>query len=255
MGTQLQNSWKVVLIGDACQDVYHYGRCHRLSPEAPVPVFCEERVDTQGGMSKNVLGNLIGLGISVIHYSNDPSLIQKHRCIDLTYNQQIFRRDVEEKESIIPISIRSLDAFKDIDAIVISDYDKGYVTKEFASELTKEYSKIPIFVDTKKKDISCYENSIIKVNYKENSEITRWPKNSELIVTLGGSGALYDGRIFPTEKVDIFDVCGAGDVFLAGLVYGYLKNKSIKDGIKMGNKLASVSVTKRGVYTVTQADL
>lgn len=255
MGTQLQNSWKVVLIGDSCQDVYHYGRCLRLSPEAPVPVFCEERLEIQGGMSKNVASNLISLGVNVIHLSNDPSLIQKHRCIDLSYNQQIFRRDVEDKKEIVPINIEMIDGLENIDAIVVSDYNKGYVTEKFASNLTTRFSRTPIFVDTKKNDISCYENAIIKVNQKENDEITRRPNNSKLVVTLGSSGALYNGKLFPTKKVDIFDVCGAGDVFLSGLVYGYLSTNSIERGIEVGNKLASISVTKQGIYTATKEDL
>ena len=30
---------KVLLLGDSCEDEYIYGRCTRISPEAPVPIL------------------------------------------------------------------------------------------------------------------------------------------------------------------------------------------------------------------------
>ena len=43
MDTQQQKSWNVLLVGDSCLDIYHYGVCERMSPEAPVPVFRETK--------------------------------------------------------------------------------------------------------------------------------------------------------------------------------------------------------------------
>jgi D-beta-D-heptose 7-phosphate kinase/D-beta-D-heptose 1-phosphate adenosyltransferase len=247
----MKKKYNILVIGDSCEDIYHYGKCHKLSPEAPVPIFHENSVEIRQGMSGNVFNNLKNLGLSVNHYTNDCNLIQKHRYVDLTYNQQIFRMDVENKAKIKPISIEMLDNLKNVDAIVISDYNKGYITEKFALELTSKFSRTPIFVDTKKNDISCYENSIIKINQKENSEITRWPNNSKTIVTLGSNGALYNGRIFSVEKNDVFDVCGAGDVFLSALVFSYLESNSIIESIKIANKCASLSVSKFGCYVLS----
>ena len=41
-------------------------------------------------------------------------------------------------------------------------------------------------------------------------------------MTLGEDGALHQGKNFPTKKVEIFDVCGAGDTFLSALACSYL---------------------------------
>ena len=60
----------------------------------------------------------------------------------------------------------------------------------------------------------------------------------------------------PAEKVDVYDVCGAGDVFLASLVYGWLKyEKSLESGILLANKCSSLSVTKSGTYVITKEDI
>ena len=53
------------------------------------------------------------------------------------------------------------------------------------------------------------------------------PENCEFIITMGPKGALYDNKMFRVEETEVFDVCGAGDVFLSGLVYGYLETEDI----------------------------
>ena len=58
MGIQLQISWKVLLVGDHCIDIYHYGVCERLSPEAPVPILKQTKMEKKMGMSSNVMMNL-----------------------------------------------------------------------------------------------------------------------------------------------------------------------------------------------------
>ena len=43
-----------------------------------------------------------------------------------------------------------------------------------------------------------------------------------MIITRGSSGAEYNGIMYPVDKVDVRDTSGAGDTFLAGLVYAYI---------------------------------
>ena len=57
MDTQQRKFWKVLLVGDSCLDIYHYGTCDRLSPEAPIPVLKQTRIETKHGMSSNVKRN------------------------------------------------------------------------------------------------------------------------------------------------------------------------------------------------------
>ena len=81
------------------------------------------------------------------------------------------------------------------------------------------------------------------------------PKESEFVVTLGDKGAMHNNTFFRTKPIEVFDVCGAGDVFLSALVYGYLSTKSMHNAIVLANKCARVSVSKMGTYTLSQEDI
>ena len=90
---------------------------------------------------------------------------------------------------------------------------------------------------------------------KEYNNFTVFPKNSNFIVTLGSRGTLYRDIIFPSAPVEVFDVCGAGDVFLSSLVYWYLKTNSIDKAIPKANKMAAISVSHMGTYVLTKEDI
>jgi len=66
---------------------------------------------------------------------------------------------------------------------------------------------------------------------------------------------MYNGKIYKTQKQEIFDVCGAGDVFLSSFVYKFLQNQNIEDSIIFANKCASFSVGKIGSYVLSQKDI
>jgi D-beta-D-heptose 7-phosphate kinase/D-beta-D-heptose 1-phosphate adenosyltransferase len=242
---------KILLIGDSCKDIYHYGKCKRINPEAPVPILEEDYFETREGMSSNVYENLLSLGAAVTHLKNNEQ-IEKHRIVDLTYRQQLIRYDIGEK-NIKPLELKKLQ--KGYDIVVISDYNKGFITYDVAKYICTFYKDIPIFVDTKKKDLKCFSNCYIKINNIEYESLEDYNKNCELIVTLGGEGALYKNQIYKTKKVEVYDVCGAGDVFLSALVYKFSMNKNIKSAIHTANRLASYTVTKLGTYVLTKEDI
>ena len=243
---------KILLIGEHCDDIYHYGECNRLNPEAPVPILEEKYITQSDGMASNVKNNLLALGFSVKHYKNNET-IEKHRLVDLNYRQQLIRYDIEENISKLQGKYIT---DNDFDIVVISDYDKGLITKDVAEYICKKYKNKPIFVDSKKKDLSCFYNCYLKINNNEYYNLKSYNKNNcELIVTQGKLGATYKSKIYPADKVEVYDVCGAGDVFLAGLVYGFSKRKNIIHGIKTANKLASISVSKFGTYVLTKDDI
>jgi len=222
-----------------------------MSPEAPIPVFKETSQDIKLGMSDNVRLNLESLGIDVFHQCNTEK-IRKHRFIEENYNQQLFRYDQGENASLKPMLPM---VFENFDAVVVSDYNKGFITPETFKMLQEQLDpSIPIFVDSKKKDLRIFKNCIIKINESE-AERGILDSAQEVVVTLGGHGALWKNQIFKTEKVDVYDVCGAGDVFLAGLVYGFLKHRDMFKAIALANKCASLSVTKMGTYVLTKSDI
>lgn len=254
MGTQQRKSWKVLLIGDHCLDVYHYGVCDRLSPEAPVPVLKQNSIEVKMGMSSNVALNLKSFGIKVNHQKNGD-IIKKHRLIDSRFQQHLIRFDEGEECLLEEINIKRVKYIDKIDCIVISDYNKGFLRHKSISHICDIFKDFPIFVDTKKQDLSCFKDCYIKVNEKEFRNIKKLPIESKFIITLGERGALYENKTYSVNKTEVFDVCGAGDVFLSALVYGYLENKSIEEAIPFANNCAAYSVSKMGTYVLSKEDI
>lgn len=245
MDTQQQTSFNVLLIGDSCTDIYNIGTVDRLSPEAPVPILKIVSTYELPGMSANVYLNLKNLNIDADFVHNDNT-ITKTRFIDTRSGQHLLR--VDSDDGVVPWSGRLPFPLHEYDAIVVSDYNKGFLTYESIRYLV-EMSRCPVFIDTKKKDLSFFgEDSrvYIKINESESKLATSKPTN--LIVTKGGDGATYNGKIFPTKSVEVMDVCGCGDTFLAALTAQYLFTKDIEKAILFANVAAGLTVQHRGNY-------
>lgn len=249
---------KVLVIGDGCKDVFQYGKCERLSPEAPVPIFKPLKAVNNGGMAMNVYANLLGLGIEADILTN--SGITKTRIVDEVSNQMLLRIDEnDEVEGIDTDRLEMID-FGKYDAIVISDYDKGYLDIDDIEYIAKKHKRV--FMDTKK-DIGDWSDKIfcIKVNNKEYLRNKPWLNNmfeNNLVVTLGDKGARYScikkkvkEQIFPnTNEHPVRDLTGAGDTFLAGLVAKFVESNDICDAIIFANRCAAWAVTQKGVSVV-----
>ena len=78
---------------------------------------------------------------------------------------------------------------------------------------------------------------------------------TELIVTLGKDGVRYKDHAISTPPVEAFDVCGAGDTFLAALAFEYVQSKDILKSINFAIKAASVTIQHVGVYSPTLAEI
>jgi len=237
---------KVLLIGDSCEDRYFYGDVKRLSPEAPVPILEYKRGVTSEGMVKNVYNNLKSFGIEIDLLTNEEEVI-KTRFIDEKSNYQILRSD--EEPEIKPFSHQL--PKNNYDALIISDYDKGFISQEKLFEISNSFVG-PVFIDTKKTCIP--ENAFIKINESEFKKVTHFiPDN--MIITKGGEGTEYQGKLYPAEKVKVFDVVGAGDTFLAALTYGYIKYGTIDKAIPLANKAAAIAVSHTGTYVLKEEDV
>ena len=241
-----QKQLKVLLIGDSCTDEYVYGFCERLNPEAPVPILKFNRKETKKGMAWNVRENIESFGIEVYMITNQET-ITKTRYIDEKYNQQILR--VDNEPDLKPMNSDLPDEY--FDALVISDYDKGFLSNEKVFELV-EWFDGPVFIDSKKTNLP-KESCFVKINDLEFSKLDNPSDN--LIITRGSKGAEYQGKLYPGEKVDIFDAVGAGDTFLSALVYFYLKCGKIEEAIPYANKAAAIAVSNFGTYILTKEDV
>ena len=255
MSIRQQKYYNILLIGDSCFDVYHYGVCERVSPEAPVLVMKKQGHKIVDGMCGNVKNNIDGFSNynNVVYFTN-PEEISKNRFVDTNYNQQLLRVDEGEAFKLKPFDIKLIPDSFEPNAIVISDYDKGFVTRDVAEYLCKRYIDIPTFVDSKKKDLSCFSNCFIKINKKERKGAFKINESCKVITTLGSEGAEFEGKRYKCDKVDVYDVSGAGDVFLSVLSSSYVRGLGIERSIMYANKCASYSVTKNGTYCMKDED-
>jgi|LakMenE01Jun11ns_1017448.scaffolds.fasta_scaffold9903853_3 D-beta-D-heptose 7-phosphate kinase/D-beta-D-heptose 1-phosphate adenosyltransferase len=258
MDTQLQTQLNVLLIGEKCEDEYLYGDVERISPEAPVPILKYICTETHSGMSSNVKNNLESFGINVVHITNKET-IKKTRVVHNGSKQQLLRIDKDVKVSPIkPSEVRSAFLHFSYDAVVVSDYDKGLLTTDDLKVICQNFNG-PVFIDTKKRDLFTEKNVIFKINQREYNNLISYPEDVHLIVTMGSDGVKYLGYTYPSEKVNVFDVVGAGDTFLAAFVYSYLTCKEdrfrFSESIKYANKAAAIAVQHFGTYTLSEDDI
>ena len=76
-----------------------------------------------------------------------------------------------------------------------------------------------------------------------------------MIVTHGGSHVQYGVNRFDVPTVPVFDVCGAGDTFLAALTYEYLNTEDMQSAIEFAIKASAITVQRFGVYAPTLKDI
>lgn len=247
MNTPPQTKFNILLLGDDCIDIYKYCDVTRLSPEAPVPIVEIIRTEKRPGMAGNVKKNLEQLGCLVRYFCGETST--KTRLIHEKTMQHIVRIDNDIKSKPIDYSFLDL---SDYNAVVISDYDKGAITYDTIKTLRQKYTG-PIFVDTKKQNLAELEGCIVKINKLEYNQAKSFC--SDLIVTLGENGAMYKNKKYQAKFVKVADVCGAGDTFLASLVYNYLETENMDKAIQFAITASTVTVQHVGVYAPTIGEI
>ena len=248
--------YNVIVFGAKCTDKYVFGECKRISPEQPVPVLDKTKIEEKPGMAANTEMNLKAFGVNTVLLSQREEII-KTRFVDSNSGYQLMRLDETPKVSrIANAELKMAFMHMNPDAIVISDYDKGYLSEEDLWIICNNINR-PVFVDTKKRRLFQKDNVYWKINKKEYDDLIQdhLPNNDHLIVTLGSGGALWNGMIYKPQPVKVFDVCGAGDTFLAALVYKFLKTRSMQNAINYANKAAAISVTHPGAYRLSKKDI
>ena len=297
---------KLLVIGDLMIDHYLWGSCERISPEAPVQVVNVKSESAVLGGAGNVINNLNALGAKVdvisviggceisdelktlltdIGVNTQYLITQKDRITSkksriIASQQQVVRYDRESTDEISHESQKEiLDTFRsiitDYDAVLLSDYGKGVLTKELTNSLidiANEKSK-KVLVDPKGLDYSKYKGAyLLTPNKKEASEatqvnikddasltqaITQLKTECDLdvsLITLSEQGvAIYDDalRTHPTVAREVFDVTGAGDTVLASLGFALACEYGIDDAVEFANLAAGIVVGKIGSATAT----
>lgn len=296
---------KILVIGDIMLDKYIWGEVSRISPEAPVQVVKVEKESYAPGGAANVANNVAALnGITymigivgndnanqiliselknrkintdgILQVQHKPT-IQKVRVIGK--GQQLLRFDYEKKgyldqgmeKKIFDFVVKRI---QNIDAIIISDYAKGVITKNLAEQLIKlanEKKKI-VIIDPKPRHKDFYKNAtLITPNNneacemlnveEENENIIKVGKkllerlNAPLIITKGEKGMTIfekNGEItnIPTKAKEVYDIVGAGDTVVATLALALASNATLKEAATLANYAAGITVGKVGTSTV-----
>lgn len=246
-------SKKVLVIGEKCWDVFVYGNTKRKSPEGKGPVFIPTKVKKNGGMAANTSANLKAMGLDVTFYS-DSGDITKTRYVDSETNELYLR--VDENDSVDRIDIYDLPDLVSYDAVVISDYCKGFLTED---DIDKIASMVKFTILDTKKLLGdwCKNVSFIKINRLEwghNKDIIRdndWLFD-KIICTLDKTGTAYKHTTFAVKPIENADVSGAGDTFVAGFTSKYLEINDIYKSIEYGNQCAGQVIQQKGVTVFKQ---
>ena len=232
-------------------DIFHYGECNRLTPEAPVPVFNSISLWKNGGMAMNVYNNLKVFVKNVDIVTNENwENIKKTRFVEEKSNHMFIRLDENEKK-YGRVNLNRIN-FSDYDAVVVSDYNKGFLTESDLNKISNMHDKT--FLDTKKILGDWSKNfTFIKINgveYERTKNLIDKDIEDVLIVTQGSKGCVYKGVNYEVPFVEVKDVSGAGDTFLSAFSYKYILTEDVNLSINFANECATKVVQKRGVTTL-----
>jgi len=301
---------RLLVVGDVMLDQFIRGRVSRISPEAPVPVVHVVGEDFHLGGAANVAANvrslggraaivgvigtdahgrrvarelaLIGVSSAGLVRANGTATIRKTRIV--AHQQQVVRLDREPhalSQRIARLVVqRVARALDEVDGIVVSDYNKGVVTRELLERLAERPHGRPLlFIDPKHANFRHYANAtLVKPNLEaakaaSGVDITdersleragarllaEW-RSEAVLVSRGEEGMTLfrQGRKkedFPTTAREVFDVTGAGDTVLATAALARSAGASFEDAAVLANCAAGVVVSKSGTATVTAEEL
>ena len=301
----------VLVVGDLMLDHFVIGRVERISPEAPVPVVQFHHESFRLGGAANVANNVAALGgrVEIVGLvGDDPEgarlvaalrtagigiggvVADKSRCttrklrVVTTRNQQVARIDYEcdaaatgDLETALAKRIR--DAAVHADVVVLSDYQKGTITKATAQAAIEAAAArgVPSLIDPKVPNIDYYAGaSMITPNHHEAEAVTlQRIRSSEearsaaqrfrerarcqsVLITRGEHGMwlLGDGEYdLPAEAREVSDVTGAGDTVIAAMALGLAAGGAAQDAARLANRAAGLAVAHFGPVAITADEL
>lgn len=306
----LKNNFKgkrIAVIGDLMLDCYFWGAVSRISPEAPVPVVEVDEEFYRFGGAMNVAYNIQTLGgvpfpIGVIGNDNEGKLFRgllnktgitdKGIVVDrkrpttaktrvIANEQHVVRID---KEKTNPIAAQAenkiLDLLKkqikNIDAVILQDYNKGVMTERLIKEVVTICTKAKkiVTVDPKFNNFFSYQNvTVFKPNRKEAEDafgiriksaadvtnagikLLEKLKSKFVLLTLGEEGiALFENgkpeRRIPTKARKVSDVSGAGDTVISTLTMALTAGADIYDAAYLANYAGGLVCQEVGIVPI-----
>lgn len=297
---------KIGVIGDLMLDQFVWGDVRRISPEAPIPVVLINKETYVLGGAANTANNVVASGGNVfligavgkdiagkrllhqLQINNidikgiiilpDKPTTQKTRFIAGT--QQVVRVDKEKTnyldKQVEQKVINLIGSYlKEWDAVVISDYGKGFITESLVltiKRLAQKYHK-PIIGDVKLATrVPYFKNiTLLTPNQEEAFEISgvkdvimagkkiHEQLKCDVLITRGAKGmTLFKNNEiihFSTKAKEVFDVIGAGDTVAAFVSLSLASGANLKEAAIIANHAAGIVVGKKGTATVSFKEL
>lgn len=311
---------RIMVIGDLILDKYVWGEVERISPEAPIPVLHVSHTETRPGGAGCVINNLATYGASVIcisvigadrageevceklrsigvdtaHILSDSSrrTSVKTRLIGFVQSasraaQHILRVDEEDSEQprkkILDNTIEFVHAnISSCNAVLVSDYNKGLITKRLMSEVIRISNRdgVPVIVDPRKaSDFSLYHGVTAITPNRYEAELATGIStktfeglknagqkllkllNARFVdITIDKDGQFLCERgkksqHFAVKPRAVYDVTGAGDTVLATLGMTVASGFPFREAVELANVAAGIEVSKLGAATVSKSEL
>lgn len=311
---QLENfsKVKVLVVGDIMLDRYWWGSVSRISPEAPVPVVHLQKTSLAAGGAANVAANIAGLTaepflVGMIGDDNEsrllPSLLTdskisadyliklpKRQTIVKTrvvaHSQQVVRIDQESKLNLTDseeqlIWKRIKDLVEVVDLVVVSDYNKGFLTEKLLKRLitTSLDNNKYILVDPKGKNFNkYYQATILTPNLREIAEASGIDEFEPDILEQAGKQLLLNLNLkallvtqgeegmtllekdkksihLSARARKVYDVTGAGDTVIATLAVAAGAGLSLAESSNAANVAAGIVVEQVGTSIISFDEL
>ena len=291
----------ILVMGDLMLDSYMWGQANRISPEAPVPVVSVKEVTHSPGGAANVGWNIASLSAkvtmagvvgndihgeqlltlmsergmnveSVVRDTNRPTTV-KTRVI--ANSQQVVRTDFESLDELSNESLEAVQAsvlknIKDVDAIILADYNKGFFSEKMIGSILSiaNENNVPVYVDPKhdhfylfkgvrlfKPNADEFDQAMNSANIEDGGRALQKMLDVEFVlVTLGASGMLLttaDESIrISTKALAVHDVSGAGDTVISVFTLADLARATPEEAATMANLAAGRVCEEVGVVPI-----
>ncbi|MGF6906326.1 D-glycero-beta-D-manno-heptose-7-phosphate kinase [Fusobacterium sp. PH5-44] len=301
---------KIGVVGDYMLDEYIIGSVDRISPEAPVPIVNVRKEKFSLGGAANVARNIAALGakavclgligkdlngeklikalemlsvdISEIIVTGDRPTTVKTRIIG--GNQQLLRIDWENlnhiSEEIEEEVLKKMkNMIKELDGVILSDYNKGLLTPKVSKEIIKlcKKNKKVVIVDPKPKNALNYvgadsmtpnrKEALECLGYSEldqkdieevGKELKEKLKLKTLLITRSEEGmSLFSEKVIniPTFAKEVYDVTGAGDTVISLFTLGAALKIDLIEAAKIANTAAGIVVGRSGTSTASNEEI
>ncbi len=309
---------RILVLGDLILDRYTRGDAERISPEAPVIVLCAGERDERLGGAANVANMLRELEAEVICGgvvgADEAGMALRHmleaRAIDTTlvvvdesrpttvkerfiglastrHPSQILRVDRESTEQLSAslekqVIDRLAQQVEACDAVLISDYAKGFCTPGLLKATIAEARRhnVPVLVDPVR--LGGYERyrgaTLLKPNRREAEQAAgekilsphdalrvgrRLCEELDFamaVITLDRDGMALaprdgEGCVFPTYARAVYDITGAGDMVLAMLGVCMADQVAPAHAVRLANVAAGLEVERQGVAVISREEI